>query len=82
MARATGGQARKKKGDAGAAKNYIVGLALMGKNVSMVRLKLMCSQLESYPSYQEATMLHVRLPQTLYPKRWAHAGNAKISLGR
>lgn len=80
MARATGGQARKKKGDAGAAKNYIVGLPLMGKDISMVAVELICVISEPYTSYQEAAMLHVRFPQTLYPERWAFAGIAKISL--
>lgn len=65
MARATGGQARKKKGDAGAAKNYIVGLG-GGVGPILAAHKLTSATTDSYPSYQEATMLHVRFSKALY----------------
>lgn len=68
MAKASGGQIKKKKGDAGAAKNYIVRSSVL---ILQRRARLISAYrpfAEPHSGHQEAPVQHIRLSQAVHPQ--------------
>jgi hypothetical protein len=74
MARAPGGQIKRKKGEAGAAKNYIVSFSVQDGHVDRCEIadcidtSSFWASTDAHAGSQEAAMQHQRLQAALHPQ--------------